>query len=102
MRGSEILALTAETIGFLSATALSWQAFRFVRHLRTVKDLRDAASDPVSSKMGEMALAAARLFKQTVERWDRKDHWLITVGLIGVPLSFLIKVVSIIWAGHEH
>ena len=42
----EGLNIAAECIGFVSALALTWQAYRLVRHQRAVRDLRRVAAGP--------------------------------------------------------
>src|SRR6185437_13684055 len=43
MQTGAAVELLAEAVGFISAAALTWQAYRLMRHLRTVHELREAA-----------------------------------------------------------
>jgi hypothetical protein len=86
--------LLAEALGFLSASALAWQAYRLVRHLRTVHQLREAAQRQAgrSADMQERAERTAQALEQLITRWDAVDYRLVLIGLIGLALSFVIKL----------
>jgi hypothetical protein len=84
-----------EGLGFLSAAALAWQAFRLVRHQKVTHDLRADAKQAVSDKAKELAEKGADVFEQTVSRWDERDQRLVVIGLIGLAGSFLLKLVAL-------
>ena len=59
----EGLNIAAECIGFVSALALTWQAYRLVRHQRAVRDLRQAA-EHAANKMADLATQGADILKK--------------------------------------
>jgi hypothetical protein len=93
--------IAAESVGFVSSIALTWQSYRLVRHLRAVRDLRRLAERQPSSKIRELAEEGASTLEKTIARWDARDQWLV-VGLIGVTLSFLLNCCTkVVGAGFE-
>lgn len=98
MRTSTEVELLAQALGFVSAAALAWQAYRLVRHLRTIHDLREAAQRQSgrSADLQQRAERSAEALETLVARWDAVDYQLILVGLIGLMLSFLAKLASIV------
>jgi len=99
MRTGAGLELLAEAVGFISAAALAWQAYRLMRHLRTVHELREVAQRQASrsTDMQERAERTAQSLEQLVTRWDAVDYRLVLIGLIGLALSFVIKFAWIAW-----
>jgi hypothetical protein len=89
------LNVTAEILGFLSALCLTWQTYRLISHQKGEKDLREAGVEGGSEKIKELATAGADTFRETLGRWDRKDQWFVVIGLVGLSLSFLIKLVAL-------
>ena len=91
--------LLAEAVGFISAAALAWQAYRLMRHLRTIHELRDIAQRQAgrSTDMQERAERTAQALEQLITRWDAVDYRLVLTGLIGLALSFVIKLAWIAW-----
>jgi hypothetical protein len=87
--------IAAESVGFVSSVALSWQSFRLVRHLRAVRDLRRIEERKQGDKLGELAGEGADTLEKTIARWDARDQWLVVVGLIGIALSFLLKLIGL-------
>ena len=73
--------VAAESVGFASSIALSWQSFRLVRHLRAVRDLRRVEERRQGQKLGELAGEDADKLEKTIGRWDARDQWLVVVGL---------------------
>jgi len=84
-----------EGLGFLSAAALAWQAFRLVRHQKVPHDLRADAKQSASNKAKELAEKGADVFERTVTRWDKSDQRLVVIGLVGLASSFLVKLVAL-------
>lgn len=99
MRTGAGVELLAEAVGFISAAALAWQAYRLMRHLRTVHELREVAQRQAgrSTDMQERADRTAQALEQLITRWDAVDYRLVLVGLIGLALSFVIKFAWIAW-----
>lgn len=99
MRTGAGVELLAEAVGFISAAALAWQAYRLMRHLRTVHQLREAAQRQAgrSTDMQERAERTAQALEQLITRWDAVDYRLVLVGLIWLALSFVIKLAWIAW-----
>lgn len=89
------LDIAAESVGFVSSIALSWQSFRLVRHLRAVRDLRGVEERRQGQKLGELAGEGADKLEKTIGRWDARDQWLVVVGLVGLAVSFLLKLVGL-------
>jgi len=87
--------IAAESVGFLSSVALCWQSFRLVRHLRAVRDLRRVEERKQGDKLGELAGEGADTLEKTIARWDARDQWLVVIGLAGIALSFLLKLISL-------
>lgn len=85
-----------EGLGFLSAAALAWQAFRLVRHQKVPHDLRADAKQATSDKTKELAEKGADVFERTVSRWDESDQRLVLIGLLGLASSFLVKLVALL------
>ena len=86
--------VAAECLGFISALALTWQSFRLVRHQRAVRDLRRLGEANADTKIGELAATGAERLEQTLSRWDARDQWFVVVGLVGLALSFLLKIIA--------
>lgn len=91
------LSLAAEITGFLSSLGLSWQTYRLILHQRAVKDLRDVAKEPASPKVAELAKKGATAFERTIARWDSKDQQFIIAGLIGLAVSFFLKIIALMF-----
>jgi hypothetical protein len=101
------LDIAAECVGFVSSVALSWQSFRLVRHLRAVRDLRFLEDLRVvrdlrlleerkqGHKLGELAGQGAETLEKTIARWDARDQWLVVIGLVGIAISFLLKLIGL-------
>jgi hypothetical protein len=87
--------LWAESIGFLSSVALAWQAFRLIRHQRAVRDLRTVGDRHTGTRIGELAERGAQTLEETIGRWDAVDQWLVVAGLVGIAVSFALKLVAI-------
>ena len=75
--------------------ALTWQSFRLVRHQRAVRDLRRVEAHKQGQKLGELAGEGADTLEKTIARWDARDQWLVGIGLIGITLSFLLKLIGL-------
>jgi hypothetical protein len=90
----ETVNLLAELLGFLSAASLTWQSYRLVAHLRTVRDLRGVGERRPEERTGELAARGAELLEKTIGRWDAKDQWLVVTGLGGLAASFLVKMLT--------
>ena len=88
------LSAIGDGLGFVSAGALAWQAFRLVRHQRVTHDLRADAKQAASDKAKELAEKGADVFERTVSRWDESDQRLVVTGLIGLAGSFLLKLIA--------
>ena len=89
------LTAIGDALGFLSAAALAWQAFRLVRHQKVPHDLRAVAKQSASNKTKELAEKGADVFERTVTRWDESDQRLVVIGLLGLAGSFLVKLVAL-------
>jgi hypothetical protein len=89
------LEIAAECVGFVSSVALAWQSLRLVRHLRAVRDLRRIEERKEGHKLGEMAGQGADTLEKTIGRWDARDQWLVVIGLTGIALSFLLKLIGL-------
>jgi|SRR5271170_5024877 len=87
--------IAAESLGFVSSVALSWQSFRLVRHLRAVRDLRRIEERQQGHKLDELAGEGADALEKTIARWDARDQWLVVIGLVGMALSFLLKLIGL-------
>ena len=91
----ERLNFLAEMLGFLSSAALAWQTFRLVRHQRVARDLRDLSQQRRGTRVGELAEEGAVRLDQLIDRWDARDQWLVFIGVAGLALSFLLKLISL-------
>jgi len=89
------LDIAAECVGFVSSVALSWQSFRLVRHLRVVRDLRFLEERKQGHKLGELAGQGAETLEKAIARWDARDQWLVVIGLVGIAISFLLKLIGL-------
>ena len=87
--------IAAESVGFVSTMALTWQSFRLVRHLRAVRDLRRIEERKQGHKVGELAGEGADSLEKTIGRWDARDQWLVVIGLVGITVSFLLKLIGL-------
>ena len=85
----------AECVGFVSATALTWQTYRLVTHQRTVRDLRHIGERNDGTRTGALAKVGAEALEETIGRWDARDQWFVVIGLVGLTLSFLLKLVAL-------
>jgi hypothetical protein len=92
---AEKLQFVAEALGLLSSGALAWQSFRLVRHLRTVREVRDLATRRTATRIGELAEKGAEVLEKTVSRWDAADERLVVIGLFGLTGSFLLKLIAL-------
>jgi hypothetical protein len=90
----EGLNIAAECVGFISALALTWQAYRLVKHQRAVRDLRRVSEQAAGTRISELAAQGADTLEKTISRWDARDQWLVVVGLVGLALSFLLKLIA--------
>ena len=45
--------------------------------------------------MGELAGEGADALEKTIARWDARDQWLVVIGLVGMALSFLLKLIGL-------
>lgn len=90
----EGLNIAAECVGFVSALALIWQSVRLVAHLRTVRDLRRLGEEKPATKLSELAAKGAETLERTVSRWDERDQWSVVIGLVGLALSFLLRLIA--------
>lgn len=99
MQAGAGIELLAEAVGFISAAALASQAYRLMRHLRTIHELRNVAQRQAgrSTAMQEHAERTAQTLEQLITRWDAVDYRLVLIGLIGLALSFVIKFGWIAW-----
>jgi hypothetical protein len=101
------LVVTAEIIGFLATIALTLQTVRLLRHQRSVRDLRGVAEDlkklkdqPEESgkdsrkKAIELAEKGAKLLEESISQWDKRDQYFVFIGLVGLMLSFVVKILS--------
>jgi hypothetical protein len=90
----EGLNIASECVGFVSALALTWQSLRLVGHLRAVRNLRSVGQTKPGTKVGELADKGAETLERTVSRWDERDQWFVVIGLAGLALSFLLKLIA--------
>ncbi|HEY8053791.1 MAG: hypothetical protein ACHQD6_04245 [Steroidobacterales bacterium] len=98
MRTETWFAGSAEIIGFLSAAALTWQAYRLVRDLGLVRDLRAKALQQRkdgSTQAAEQSEKTAASIEASITRWDPKDYRLVMLGGIGLPVSFFLKLLAL-------
>jgi hypothetical protein len=65
-----------------------------VKHQRAVRDLRRVSEHAPGTKISELAAQGADTLEKTIARWDARDQWLVVVGLVGLALSFLMKLVA--------
>jgi hypothetical protein len=91
---SKGLNIASECVGFVSALALTWQSVRLVGHLRAVQNLRSVGDQNPGTKVGELAEKGAETLERTVSRWDERDQWFVVIGLVGLALSFLLKLIA--------
>ena len=99
--------IIAETIGFLASIALAYQAVRLLRHQRSVRELRATAEELKKIKeqpAGEarttaIALAekGAKSLEKAIGQWDKRDQYMVFIGLGGLILSFGIKLCAPHW-----
>jgi hypothetical protein len=96
VRLDKALDLAAEMVGFISSAALAQQAYRLVSHQETARDLR-ATADHQAGKapsLAERARKSARALDELIGHWDRVDQRLVFTGLLGLVLSFALKLLS--------
>lgn len=97
----------AEVIGFLATIALTYQTIRLLKHQKSVRDMRKMANDLKSLKDKvesgkvanqkdiEMLEKGAEELERTVAQWDKRDQYLVFIGLGGLMLSFGIKLLGL-------
>lgn len=90
----------SDLLGFVSAGALAWQALRLVLHQRAVRRLRQVSESRPGSKLSVLAERGADTLEVTVARWDARDQWMATIGVVGIALSFLLKLAAGVLAWH--
>jgi hypothetical protein len=98
MRPDTWVAASAELVGFASAAALTWQAYRLVRDMRQVRSLRKDAVRQRKQGATEAAAKAeqgADKIAAALTEWDAKDYRLVLFGGIGLPVSFALKLVAL-------
>jgi hypothetical protein len=86
------LNLLGDLVGFISSGALAWQALRLVRHQRVVRNLRQISERNAGGRTAHLAEQGAATLEETIGRWDARDQWLVAIGVIGIALSFLLKL----------
>jgi hypothetical protein len=93
---SKALDIAAEVIGFVSSAALAQQAYRLVSHQQTAKELRDTADFQSRSapSLAERAQKSARALDDLIGHWDKVDQRLVFVGVLGLVISFALKLLS--------
>jgi hypothetical protein len=91
------LELAAEIVGFISSTALTLQAYRLISHQGTARDLRDSSHHQAgqASELSDRAGKGARALDELISRWDQVDQRLVFVGLLGLVISFALKLASL-------
>jgi hypothetical protein len=91
------LDLAAEVIGFISSAALAWQAYRLISHQGTAHELRDTADQQAeqSPSLAQRAHRNASALDELISRWDKVDQRLVFIGLLGLVLSFGLKLASL-------
>jgi hypothetical protein len=91
------LDLGAEVVGFISSAALAWQAYRLISHQSTAHELRDTADEQAAQapSLARRAQKNASALDELISRWDRVDQRLVFVGLLGLVISFALKLVSL-------
>jgi hypothetical protein len=93
------LDLGAEIVGFISSAALAQQAYRLVSHQETARELRDTAKhqSQQAPSLAERAHRSARAMDELISRWDQVDQRLVFIGLLGIVISFALKLLSMIY-----
>lgn len=91
------LDLAAEVIGFISSAALAWQAYRLISHQGTAHELRDTADQQAQQapSLAQRAHRNASALDELISRWDKVDQRLVFIGLLGLVLSFGLKLASL-------
>ena len=91
------LDLAAEIIGFISSAALAWQAYRLISHQGTAHELRDTADEQArqSPSLAQRAQKNASALDELISHWDKVDQRLVFIGLLGLVLSFALKLASL-------
>jgi hypothetical protein len=91
---SDQLAFYSDLAGLASAALLSTQSYRLIRHLRTVKGMRDAGKRQAGTETGNLANEGAEELEKTVSRWDQTDQRLVVTGFLVLALSFALKLAA--------
>ena len=91
---TEDLAALGDLIGFVSAGLLTFQAYRLVTHLRTLKQWRESQERAAGSPLATYAKDGADAFERNVTRWDAKDERLVFAGLALLIVSFVLKLAA--------
>ena len=91
------LDLAAEIVGFISSAALAWQAYRLISHQGTAHELRDTAQEQAADapSLAQRAQKNATALDELISRWDQVDQHLVFIGLLGLVLSFALKLASL-------
>jgi hypothetical protein len=94
--------IIAETLGFLASIALAYQAVRLLRHQRSVRELKATADElnkvkeqpagEARTKAIALAEKGARSLEKAIGQWDKRDQYIVFIGLGGLILSFGIKL----------
>jgi hypothetical protein len=95
---NKALELAAEIVGFVSSAALTLQAYRLISHQGTARDLRDSSHQQAiqAPSLSDRAGKGARALDELISRWDRVDQRLVFVGLLGLVISFALKLASLV------
>jgi hypothetical protein len=90
------LSMLAEVVGFAASVALTIPAARLVTDQKSVASLRAAATDAASSGYRRRAEAAAGRIERWLSRFDRVDEILILVGVVGLGVSFALRLATFV------
>jgi hypothetical protein len=87
--------IAAESVGFMSSIALSWQSFRLLRQLRAVRDLRRVEERRPGQKSGELAGRAPTNSRKPSDAGRPAINGSWSWDSWGLLYQFLLKLVGL-------